>query len=288
MCTLESGEAGNPLRAPSASQQFSTRSAQPSFLTRIAIYQQQLKMQMAGLIRQIQSGQALGSGLFLMLIAYAYGLVHAAGPGHGKAIAMSFILSRRPSLAAGLLFSILTALFHGLSGILCVLGLYFVLQHSISGTLTTVNVVTQVVSFCLIILLGIGLCIMHLRSFLSRRGKGSPFAQILQETRYRGFVPWALAVGLVPCPGVVMIMLFCLSMEALSLGLIMGLCISLGMATTIGLFVTAVVLGKAGLLKTIPEKYLAGIEGLVGVVSGLLISILGTFFLLAALHSPGT
>ena len=64
----------------------------------------------------------------------------------------------------------------------------------------------------------------------------------MQETKgsRKGLVPWALAVGLVPCPAVVMVMLFCLSMDALALGLVLAVFISLGMALTISGVVIAV------------------------------------------------
>ena len=51
----------------------------------------------------------------------------------------------------------------------------------------------------------------------------------------KGVLPWAVAVGLVPCPAVVMVMLFCLSMDVVILGLLLAVCISIGMATTISL-----------------------------------------------------
>ena len=54
----------------------------------------------------------------------------------------------------------------------------------------------------------------------------------------------ALAVGMVPCSGVVLVLLFCISLNALSLGLLLALCLTLGMAVTISAVGIAVIAGK--------------------------------------------
>ncbi len=60
--------------------------------------------------------------------------------------------------------------------------------------------------------------------------------------------------GLVPCPAVVMVMLFCLAMDVMVLGLVLSAGIALGIGASISLVVTAVVLGKSGLMKSVSEK----------------------------------
>lgn len=257
-----------------------------SFITKITIYQQQLKQKMASLIRQTESSGKMAPLLAVMLMALGYGAIHAAGPGHGKAVAMSYMLSRRPSLASGLMFGILTAFCHGLSGVVCVLGLYFVLKKSVSGTLADISYVTQIVSFGLIALLGLGILVSNgRRLFFCARPKPAPGAKESGH-RFRNMLPWAMAVGLVPCPGVIMVMLFCLSLEVLPLGLLLAGCISTGMALTIALVVTAVVLGKAGIIGTVPQKRTKMIEGVFGMLSGTAVLSFGILFLLAALNAP--
>ena len=93
------------------------------------------------------------------------------------------------------------------------------------------------------------------------------------KATYRNLLPWAATVGLVPCPAVVTVMLFCLSMEALVLGLCLAACICLGMATTIACVVVAVILGKAGILNVVSEKRAATLEGLLGLGSGAVIAV---------------
>jgi ABC-type nickel/cobalt efflux system permease component RcnA len=258
-----------------------------SFITKITIYQQQLKQKMASLIRQAESSGNTAPLLAVMLMALGYGMIHAAGPGHGKAVAMSYMMSRKPSLSSGLLFGTLTAFCHGLSGVVCVLGLYFILKKSVSGTLADISHVTQIVSFALITLLGLGILASNGRRLFFRAKPAAAPGEKKSAHRYRNMLPWAVAVGLVPCPGVVMIMLFCLSLEVLPLGLLLAGCISAGMALTIALVVTAVVLGKAGIIGAVPQKRTKVIEGVFGMLSGTAVICFGILFLLATLNTPG-
>jgi len=99
-----------------------------------------------------------------------------------------------------------------------------------------------------------------------------------QEASRKGVLAWAVAVGLVPCPAVVMVMLFCLSMDAMILGLLLAACISMGMATTISLVVITIIMGKAGILNAVSKNYSIRVEGIIGVFSGGAISIFGTLF----------
>lgn len=278
----------NPFSSGNTSEHsISSPAPHMSFLTRIALVQQQLKQRMTGLIKEVKAGQSLQPLFVVLLIAFGYGLVHAAGPGHGKAVAMSFILSRNPSITTGLLFGTLVALFHGFSGAACVLALHFILQKSVSGTLASVSYVTQVVSFSLIALLGLGILIKNGWGILTRFRAEAIQEAAENKEKKAGLLPWAMAVGLVPCPGVVMVMLFCLSMGVLALGLALAACVSLGMAATISLVVIAVVTGKAGLLRMMPEGKVALLENVVGLVSGIAIALLGTMFLFTTVHVAG-
>ncbi len=54
----------------------------------------------------------------------------------------------------------------------------------------------------------------------------------------------ALTVGMVPCPGVVLVMLFCLSLNLIGLGLLLAFSVSLGMAVTISAVGVATLAGK--------------------------------------------
>ena len=92
----------------------------------------------------------------------------------------------------------------------------------------------------------------------------------------------ALAVGIIPCPGVVMVMLFAISLNLTWLGILLGICISIGMATTISGIVILGISGKSFLFLVTSnhKKLFAIIEPAFETMAGLIIAGLGSFFLL--------
>ena len=278
-------KAQNPFLSSKSSQPvLQTSAPQSSFLTKITLWQLQLKEKMSVLIRRAKTTKSITPLLTILMIAFGYGALHAAGPGHGKAVAISFISSRNASLGSGLLFGSLIAFCHGFSGIICVLGLYYFLTEGISGTLGTVSHITQTVSYSLIALLGFGILIKNsYLLFFKAKPEADPGvpdapANYTKESKLT-FVLWAATVGVVPCPGVIMVLLFCLSHNMLGLGLWLAVFISLGMATTISLVVVSVVLGRGLSLRSVSEKRVAVVEKVLGVVSGMAITALGLLFL---------
>jgi len=93
----------------------------------------------------------------------------------------------------------------------------------------------------------------------------------------------ALALGMIPCPGVVLVMLFCLSLNTIGLGLVLAFSLTLGMAITIsGVGVSALagknlVLGALERRQRLAEILQRGIE----TAGALSVTALGLLFLAA-------
>ena len=69
-------------------------------------------------LNQIQTQQSSQAMTFALLLAFSYGVLHALGPGHGKAVIVSYFVGQGGSLQKGLLMGGQIALFHVLSAIL--------------------------------------------------------------------------------------------------------------------------------------------------------------------------
>jgi nickel/cobalt transporter (NicO) family protein len=250
---------------------------------KIILWQHQLKQKMSDLIRDSQSERSIKPLLGLIGLAFLYGAIHAAGPGHGKVVAMSYVLSYRATVLGGVLFGVCFAIIHALSGAVGVVGLRYIIERSVSETLASVTTTTQIVSFGLITVLGLIILIKHGYAI------ANPGASIKErhagKESHKGVFAWALSVGLVPCPAVVMVMLFCLSMDAMILGWLLAASISTGMATTISLVVIAVVMGKTGILGIVSKDHAIRVEGVIGLLSGAAISIFGGLFFLSTINS---
>jgi ABC-type nickel/cobalt efflux system permease component RcnA len=254
-------------------------------LDKIADWQQQLNQKIAALARRVKETGSLRPVFFLAAIAFLYGVLHAAGPGHGKAVATSFMISHGSKLGGGVLLGNLLALFHGLSGVVLVMVVHFILNRGLTGPLEEITRTTQLISYSLIALVGIALLVKNVLSW-RRKGSMEPkhYGKGLGEAK-KVHVPVALAVGMIPCPGVVLVMLFSISLGMVGFGLLLALFLILGMAVTIS---TAGVVGVAGKKLTLGflarRRQLAVItRRAIEIAAALLVTALGLFFLAATI-----
>ena len=183
------------------------------FRARIAAWQQQLNQKMATLTRQGRETGSLRPLLSLMVIAFVYGVTYADAPGHGKAVATTYLLSTDNKPGRGILMGNLVALFHGLSGVILVLAVHFVLKKAITDSLQSVTRITQLISYTLIALFGALLLVKSLISYFQKAKAGESDTISHSKEQLRHPLSMAAAVGIIPCPGVVLVMLFCLSLN---------------------------------------------------------------------------
>jgi ABC-type nickel/cobalt efflux system permease component RcnA len=164
-----------------------------------------------------------------------------------------------------------------------VLVLRYILQKRISGSLESISHTTQLISYSLISLMG---GVLLLRSiFLWCRGNRASEIIRPPENPHRGPLAMALAVGMIPCPGVVLLMLFSLSMNMTGLGLLLGFSMTTGMALTTSVVVGLAVWGKHLTLGRVRnrEKLSHIIEQLLETLAALMVTLLGLTFLIAIL-----
>jgi ABC-type nickel/cobalt efflux system permease component RcnA len=281
-----SANAQNPFIAKESPPKASAVPGLPHpFLDRIGDWQQQLNQKIAALIREARERRSIQPLLSLIAIAFIYGVLHAAGPGHGKAVATSYLLSRGRKLSGGILLGNSIAFFHGVSGVVLVLAVHFVLKSGISGSLESVTRTTQLISYGLIVLLGAVLLTKSLFSWRSKPGNEGSYQTHASEEKRMAPLAMALAVGLVPCPGVVLVMLFCLSLNAVGLGLVLAFFLILGMAMTISAVGVAGLAGKNLAFGVLERRHrlVKTFQRIIESAAALLVMLLGLLFLVAAL-----
>lgn len=278
-------QAQNPFTGkPSPADVTEPRAASNGILEKIALWQQKIRTHMADQMTIVRTEHTLRPLLLLIGLAFGYGALHAAGPGHGKAVALSYMLTRRRKAVDGVLFGNTVALCHGLSGIVFVLVVKLVLQKSVNATLAEMTHITQIVSFSLILGLGGFLFVQGMVAWIKH---AQPAAEAHHHffRRQKGPLATALLVGMIPCPGVVMVMLFALSLDLAGLGIVLGVAIALGMAVTVTAVVLIAVAGK-NLTTGLAAGHRAWrhhLEHAVQSAAGLAVAMLGGLFLAAAI-----
>ena len=103
-------------------------------------------------IRDIQNKGILAS-LSLISISFLYGVFHAVGPGHGKIIISTFLLTQGSKLKRGIILSMLSSLFQGISAIIIVYITLFFLDFTMRET-TRFSINIEKLSYGLIAIVG--------------------------------------------------------------------------------------------------------------------------------------
>jgi len=79
--------------------------------------QQNFYGQMSKAMRQIHEGNGWASALTLMFLSFGYGVFHAAGPGHGKAVISAWLLATENDLRRGVLVALMSAIVQAITAV---------------------------------------------------------------------------------------------------------------------------------------------------------------------------
>ena len=137
-------------------------------LSWIAQTQQKLQRELAGAVKRLKDGNALAAGLFLAGLSFVYGIVHAAGPGHGKAIISSYVLANEETVRRGIYISFLAAALQGVTAVVLVSILVVALNSTGFQVTAWVNQL-ETASYALIALVGLYLLATEIRRLWRRR-----------------------------------------------------------------------------------------------------------------------
>jgi nickel/cobalt transporter (NicO) family protein len=118
---------------------------------------------MSGTIRAAkQNGSAAYT---LMGISFLYGIFHAAGPGHGKAVISSYLVANNETWRRGVVLSFASAALQAVTAI-AIVGVAAVLLNATAKTMGNAVRVIEIVSYALIVLIGLRLLWVKGRALL--------------------------------------------------------------------------------------------------------------------------
>lgn len=252
-----------------------TRGAPPpevgGFAGWILAKQAEFYRMLSGLIR---AAKADGSAAYTLLgVSFLYGIFHAAGPGHGKAVLASYMVANEVQLKRGLLLAALAALLQGLVAIalVAVAALVF---NATAGQMTGAAQAIEVASYIAIALLGARLVWTKGRSLaaaLRARAAGASGRFVCEAIddpthvhgpscghahapdpatlagpgfQWRDALATVVAAGLRPCSGAILVLVFTLSQNMLAAGAGAVMAMSAGTAITTGAIAAVAVLAK--------------------------------------------
>ena len=120
--------------------------------------------QFSSLIRAAKADGTAAWSLFAL--SFLYGIFHAAGPGHGKAVISSYMVANEETWTRGVVLSFASALLQALVAIV-VVGIAAGLLNATAATMNRAVNAIEIVSYSLIVLIGLRLLWVKGRAFIA-------------------------------------------------------------------------------------------------------------------------
>jgi nickel/cobalt exporter len=227
-------------------------------LTQVLSY---FNSEITAMFRELKREDSIGTVFMIFLFSTIYGIIHALGPGHGKLLVASYLISREYSYKKAFKLGYMISGIHALSALSITLIIYFILEATITRSFQDATAVTTNASGVLIILIGF---YMLYEKFAKEEEDNTH----LLNSNKKDFTI-ALSAGIVPCPGVMTITLFSIIISKVYVGVISAILMSLGMGLTIsvaGIFATKVQNISKGQNENNKVADILGILGTLGII----------------------
>ena len=213
--------------------------------------QRQFHRTLAGALGGVQEHGA-SAAWGLVVASLLYGVFHAAGPGHGKAVIAAYLFSQENHLWRGLRLAVAASFLQGAVALALIYGLVYgadVLPHDARATVTW----SERVSFVLLTVLGLVLVARNLRAVaaswkrpaIASIGGGlctdpacshllvPSHRQLVRAVGWRGTAAVVLSIGLRPCTGAVLVLALAISLSLPWAGVASVVAMSAGTAATV-------------------------------------------------------
>lgn len=222
-----------------------------AFQRRVQNVQRELHTRLGGAVRRIKT-DGMAAAWLLAGLSFLYGVVHAAGPGHGKAVISSYLVAEERTLRRGVLLSFLASAAQALCAILIV-GLLAVVLGAAGTRIKETATWLEQASYAMVAALGLWMTVTQLRRlWLGGPGRASCGHQhgehadcdhspghVLtakdanRATSFRKAAAVVLAVGLRPCTGAIIVLVFALAQGLFWAGVGATFAMALGTAITV-------------------------------------------------------
>ena len=278
-----------------------------SLIIRAMRMQQHYFRSLAKAFRDFNLDRSFSAAGALISISFAYGIFHAVGPGHGKVIVSSYLLADGSDVKRGIALVILGSLAQAVTAIVAVGLLAIILgltHHAVAEAVPTI----ERISFLFVI--GIGAVLVwralrnlqnhshhdhgaHNHDHASHSHDGHAHLPTPAEIRaihgWRDTAAIVLAVGLRPCTGAVLVLLFALAQNAFLIGALSSIAMSIGTAITVSTLAVLTVMSRGialRIVKTADNRWTKRIEISLKVAGGLFILTVGMLMLASSFLLP--
>jgi ABC-type nickel/cobalt efflux system permease component RcnA len=222
-----------------------------------------------------------------VLVAFLYGVVHTLGPGHGKAVVVSYFVGHGGSLVRGLQMGTQIAVFHVLSAVVVIWVTDFAVRQATGNAPSDYRLV-KLVSYAGIIAIGTFMLWKAIQGVRKQarhthdhdhnhHDEGGCHACQAIARRQQGPTDWlALAVGAVPCTGALLILLSGMANNLLGPAILMVAAISVGMAVAMSGIGILAILGRRSIDRRLNEERRASFASRARIAAAALVFLIGS------------
>lgn len=195
--------------------------------------------------------------LSLIWISFLYGAVHSIGPGHGKVIVTTFLATHPTKTKQALILTIGSAIMQAIVAITLVSVLLFIFDGSMRDVNNEVPTLINL-SLCAVILLGASIVYKTAKqlwhTFQQQKlethhhhcdHEHLPSAEsINQATSWRSYLGIIMSIGIRPCTGAIMVLLFSKVIGLYWIGVVSAFLMAVGTAITTSSIALLTISGK--------------------------------------------
>mgnify|MGYP001262942740 FL=1 len=282
-------------------------------LIEIQSLQRGFHLELSQSIRNIQNNGLIAS-ISLITLSFIYGVFHAIGPGHGKIIISTYLLTQESKLKRGILLSMTSSIFQGFTAIFLVLIITIILNFSFRETLKFSSDL-EIVSYILITLVGLYIIftklikiIYKIKYFFSHSEKNTqklqnqnshhhhshshgPSVEELNDSSLKSLLSIAFAIGIRPCSGAIIVLLLSFSLKLYISGILSVLVMSVGTGLSTSILAAISVYGRKTaikLLSLLPDETgnSKNIFDWISLFGGIIILVFGLLLIQSSLFAP--
>ncbi len=263
-------------------------------------------------LRGLDETRGIQAAWTLIVVSFLYGVFHAVGPGHGKAIIATYLGTQEQRLKRGLWLTVAASYCQGVVAILLVYGLVVIAGWLPRDTQAAVNWVERI-SFALIAAIGAALALRAARAlFLARPlqdaahdrahaphhdhahdhthdehcgHQHAPDDAMIERARgWRATLAVVLAIGLRPCTGALLVLVLAQSLDLGWAGIAAVSAMSTGTALALAALALAVIHARRWAIARMGQRETTAHLAInaVGFLGGCAVALLGASLLLAS------
>ncbi|KKJ75320.1 hypothetical protein WH95_19030 [Kiloniella litopenaei] len=259
-------------------------------------------------VRALGDDIGFDSVLYLVWICFLYGIFHALGPGHGKAVIASYTLTTDTKVLPAVLLSMASSFVQGLTAIIIVGACYFLLETSVRSTSLAIEDVMEPLSYGAVTIVGLVLIWRGIRGgghagcghdhsgddagghhscCGHKKGKSEP-ASVEVKASKRDLVAIILAIGIRPCTGALLVLILAFVLGHWAGGLAAVMAMSFGTGITVSLLAIGARGIRFPLMKIMDEigVHVGYFGRYISLLGGIVIVVIGLFLLADTLMTP--